>query len=134
MTKKQSILLAAILAAVVVAAALIARTLVASNAEVTRSLNNPTVYTEDQVNEAMDVTIRFFNKEIDGCTLQSLSYDEDRSKGISDETGTSTIVLNSVFTVQKSDQGLMAGNTETWQWYVTSSDGNHWEVTNYGYG
>ena len=41
-----------------------------------RAIENLTVYSEDEVNEAMDTTEKYFRKNFRGCELKSVKYDE----------------------------------------------------------
>ena len=42
-----------------------------------RVIENLTVYSGDEVNEAMDTTEKYFRKNFTGCELKSIKYDEE---------------------------------------------------------
>ena len=45
-----------------------------------RAIENLTVYSEDEVNEAMDAIEKYFSKNFRGCELKTIMYDEETAE------------------------------------------------------
>lgn len=99
------------------------------------------VYSENEVKAAMDAVESFFNKNMKGCELLSIDYDEDYSVAQAtlesrDYGDKDVIVLSSSFHTDKNGgDGSMAANTDYdgWNWILVKNDNGKWEVVNYGY-
>lgn len=104
------------------------------------SNDNP-VYSEQEVNEAIDVVISYFKENYDGCKLKSIGYDEPDSAEGFDEIAkeyhaSDAMVLTSVFsTDSKGGDGSLNPNEtyEGWQWILTRSGDGEWAIQKQGY-
>ena len=104
------------------------------------SIGNSTVYTVEEIESAMQTVTDYFQKEFIGCTLTELYYDESNYQVINnwEETypETEVIILYSTFDVDaKGGDGSFDPNSTyyKWQWILTRSDGETWDLRNYGY-
>ena len=97
------------------------------------------VYTQADIEEAMDTVIRHFRREFEGCTLIHLYYEEDtvENKSWALHYGAQEgIVLLSSFEVgpEGSNGSLNPDSTYNhWQWILTRSNGA-WTLRTWGYG
>lgn len=113
-------------------------------AEYTTSISmnsdNP-IYSEQDINEAMNVVVSYFKKNYDGCKLKSLAYNEPDSAeefdAIAKEYDASdAIILTSVFsTDSKGGDGSLDSNKnyEEWRWILTKSGDEDWTIQKQGY-
>ena len=109
--------------------------------QVKRHISPSEIYSEQDIDQAMDVVIRHFSREFRGCTLLELEYSDSRS-----ESGRAWalqygadegIVLISSFSVDASggDRSLNPNSTYTnWQWILVRSNGGKWTLKTWGYG
>ena len=87
------------------------------------------IYTQADIDEAMDTVIRHFRREFEGCTLVHLYYEEDtaRNKSCALQYGAEEgIIILSAFEVgpEGSDGSLNPNSTyDRWQWILTRSNG-----------
>lgn len=101
--------------------------------------DNPT-YSEKEVEEAFTVVEKYFKQNFKGCTLESLSYDEDYSLEESEEwmkqyAADEVIVLMSGFTTDaRGGDGSLDSNStyEDWKWVLTRSNGGPWTLQTWG--
>jgi len=100
------------------------------------------LFTEREIEKAMEVAMQFFRKEFDGCTMTKIEYNEEKSKAAAvewaqryaDEDG---IVLFSSFDVDSSggDGSLNPNSTyNNWKWILTRSKDGNWVLRTWGYG
>jgi len=109
--------------------------------DVKRTVMASEVYSEQEINDAMDIVITHFRKNFDGCTLTDLWYDESTSVSVSDDwakqyDADEAIVLLSNFNVDSSggDSGLNPNDTyPAWQWILVRNKGGSWELKTWGY-
>lgn len=98
------------------------------------------VYSDAEVEAAMQAVKTYFRQEFEGCTLTRLSYSEDLEEFAdwaeqceADEA----IVILSAFTVDANggDGSLEPNGTyEDYKWVLVRSDGGSWEHRTHGYG
>lgn len=98
------------------------------------------IFSQEDIQQAMNKVMEYFNKEFDGCELTSLWYDEEFSGKRADEwaeqyEAEEAIVLLSNFDVGASggDGSLNPNSTySNWNWILVRSDGD-WELKTWGY-
>ena len=95
------------------------------------------IYTESEIQSAMDVVKRQFASGFDGCTLLELWYDEEVSLRQTDEWaeqyGTKeAIVLLSNFYVTKNPTFSSYSTMKNWSWVLVRNYGG-WELKTSGY-
>lgn len=97
------------------------------------------LYGGGDIKAAMNVVVKFFEKNFDHCTLHELSYVEEFSAKFSDEAAhygeDQAIVLKSVFEVgpEGSNGNLEPGSTHYYTWTLTRSGRGEWTLRNWGY-
>ncbi|SCP97732.1 helix-turn-helix domain-containing protein [Anaerobium acetethylicum] len=107
---------------------------------ISMDVENP-VYTEDDVNDAVDVVVRHFNKNFKGCDLKEINYDEAYSSECSEDwvkqyDAEEAVVLTSSFTTDsKGGDGSFSPNEtyDNWQWILTRSGSGKWTLHTWGY-
>lgn len=98
------------------------------------------LYSETDIDAAMDVAIQYFKKEFSGCTLTQIQYPGDDAEAFAqwaDASGKGeAIVLISSFTVDASggDGSLNPNSTYTgWNWILAREQGGKWVHIDHGY-
>lgn len=99
------------------------------------------VYTDEEINSAIDVTQRYFKKEFSGCTLVDITYLgdhklDDFQDWADRNDADQVIVLVSTFTVDASggDGSLNPNSTySNWNWILVRNDGGEWKHVDHGY-
>ena len=99
------------------------------------------VYSDAEIKSAIDVTIDYFEKNFDGCTLTEITYLgddklDDWQEFAERNSADNVIVLVSSFTVDVSggDGSLNPNSTYTnWKWVLVRSDGGAWKHVDHGY-
>ena len=109
--------------------------------QVKRHISPSEIYSEQDIDQAMDVVIRHFSREFRGCTLLELEYSDYRSEAgrawALQYGADEGIVLISSFSVDGSggDGSLNPNSTYTnWQWILVRSNGGKWTLKTWGYG
>ena len=109
--------------------------------QVKRHISPSEIYSEQDIDQAMDVVIRHFSREFRGCTLLELEYSDYRSEAgrawALQYGADEGIVLISSFSVDGSggDGSLNPNTTYTnWQWILVRSNGGKWTLKTWGYG
>ena len=100
------------------------------------------IFTQREIENAMEAAMNYFRKEFDGCTMTKIEYDESKSAGAALEWARQYgaeegIVLYSSFHVDASggDGSLNPNSTYTkWQWVLTRDAGGEWVLRTWGYG
>ena len=100
------------------------------------------IFTQQEIEAAMETAMDHFRKEFDGCTMTEISYDETRSRAAAMEWARQYgadegIVLYSSFDVDGSggDGSLNPNSTySNWQWVLTRNRGGNWVLRTWGYG
>ena len=99
------------------------------------------IYTQQDIEQAIDEAIRYFRSEFDGCTLLEIGYAGDDKQGgwqnVAQRHGADqVIVLVSKFDVDGSGrcQGLNPNSTYTgWNWLLVRNEGGAWRHADHGY-
>jgi len=107
---------------------------------VSETIGPSAIYTEQEIENAMDVVKRQFAAGFEGCTLLELWYDEEVSLKEADEWAEQygakeAIVLLSNFDVDESggDGSMNPNSTYTdWMWILVRNNGG-WELKTWGY-
>lgn len=100
------------------------------------------IFTEEEIEDAMEVAMDHFRKEFDGCTMTKIEYIEEKSAAAAMEWAESygadeAIVLYSSFGVDASggDGSFNPNSTYAgWQWGLTRDEGGKWTLRTWGYG
>lgn len=108
---------------------------------------NSSIYTEADMNDAIEVIKKYFNK-MKGCELHSLSYSSDDCNSTENidwmndleeandtkEVFTQCIMFESSFRSPKKGGGAWEANKEyTWSWWLARSEGGEWKLMTWGY-
>ena len=108
---------------------------------VERQIGESELYSAAEIDDAMDVVVRNFRKEFDGCTLLNIVYSEELNNERADAwakqyQAKEAIVLVSSFETGAAggDGSLNPNDTYTgYQWILTRSGGS-WTLQTWGYG
>lgn len=100
------------------------------------------IYTDDEIESALQTVKDYFSREFDGCALTKLYYPGDTFSGEFTEwaeryDADEGIVLYSNFDVDPSggDGSLNPNSTyEDWQWILVRDNGGAWRHVTHGYG
>ena len=99
------------------------------------------IYSDAEIESAIDVAINYFKKNFEGCTLTEISYlgddklndwQEFAERNHADDV----IVLVSTFQVDASggDGSLNPNSTySNWKWILVRTDGGEWMHVDHGY-
>ena len=96
------------------------------------------IYTEEDINSAIQVILKEFKDNWKGCKLTMICYAGDnrnRDEGAS-EASKDIIVLTSSFDVDSSggDGSLEANSTyDNWNWILRRDNGGNWRHIDHGY-
>lgn len=99
------------------------------------------IYSNSEIQEAIDVTIDYFKKEFSGCTLTEITYYGDDKLADFQEfaernNAIEVIVLVSTFNVDESggDGSLNPNDTyKNWKWILVRNEGGKWKHVDHGY-
>lgn len=144
MMSKKSKLMSLILAICIIGIAVyFLRTYIGGNINnVNQSIPQSEVYSNKDIDVAMNIVKRKFKGEFKGCVLTDLWYDEDISISSSDQwakqyNSDEAIVLLSNFQVDSSggDGSLYPNSTYTdWEWIlVRDKENSKWTLETWGY-
>lgn len=107
---------------------------------VKRNPGESQLYSNGEINSAMNEVLDFFHKEFDGCTMTEIRYDEEkyaeRQRTESEDHGREVIILLTDFTVDSSggDGSLNPNSTyRNYQWTLTRTLFG-WKLQGWGYG
>ena len=100
------------------------------------------LYTQEDIDAAIDVTLDFFRQNFTGCTLTELGYAGDamnrqEAAFLNQYGGDELIVLLSSFDVDASggDGSLNPNETySNWNWILVRDSGGQWRHADHGYG
>ena len=103
--------------------------------------SDSSLYSTDEIKDAIDAAMDYFKKEFDGCTLTEITYDGDDTSADFAEwaqrvDGDEVIVLVSSFDVDASggDGSLNPNSTYTkWMWIMARQEGGKWQHVDHGY-
>lgn len=109
--------------------------------KVSRKITASQLYSEQEINAAMDAAVNCFQTTFKGCTLTELWYDEQVCAAAADGwarqyNAEEAIVLLSTFDVDASggDGSFNPNDTYSdWQWILVRSKGGPWELKTWGY-
>ena len=98
------------------------------------------LYSQEEIDAAMDVAIRYFKKEFSGCTLTQIQYPGDDAEAFAHWADQcekdQAIILTSSFTVDASggDGSLNPNSPYTgWNWILVRDGAGRWEHADHGY-
>ena len=99
------------------------------------------IYTDEEIEEAIDVTKNYFKKFFSGCTLTEIEYVGDENLDFYQEfadrsNADEVIVFKSTFDVddETRDDGLESNFTyENWNWILVRNNGGKWRHVDHGY-
>jgi len=108
---------------------------------VQRMVGESNLYTPQEIDEMMDVVVRYFDAEYEGCTLLELTYNEAFSQKYCAEWAAQygadrAVVLTSTFYANASggDGSFNPNSTYTgWQWILTQEGDARWQMRTCGY-
>ena len=103
--------------------------------------SDSSLYSTEEIKDAIDVAMEYFKKEFDGCTLTEITYAGDETSADFTEwaqriDGDEVIVLVSSFDVDASggDGSLNPNSTYTkWMWIMARQEGGKWQHVDHGY-
>ena len=106
-----------------------------------RYIGKSAIYSEHEIDQAMDLVENVFATEFKGCYLISLTYDEALSMLYCDNWSSKyaadeALILTSVFDVGPTggDGSLNPNSTySNWQWILTRNAGEPWSLQTWGY-
>ena len=99
------------------------------------------IYTDDEIKSAIDVTLDYFKKNFEDCSLIEITYlGDDELDGWQDfaerNNADDVMVLVSSFKVGASggDGSLNPNDTyRNWKWILVRTNGGKWEHVDHGY-
>ena len=99
------------------------------------------IYTHKEIQSAIDVTLRYFKRNFDGCKLREITYAGDEKTIANEEwaerhNADDVIVLISTFDVDSSggDGSLNPDSTYTgWMWILVRDGLGGWKHVDHGY-
>ena len=99
------------------------------------------IYSEEEIEEAIEVVKKYFRSEFSGCTLTEITYaGDDKISSYEDwatrNDGDEVIVLISSFDVDASggDGSLNPNSTySNWSWILARRNGEKWQHVDHGY-
>ena len=108
--------------------------------ETAYQIGESSLYSEEEIQAAMDAAVREFRNEYQDCKLLDIRYDEDktlleRAYRIEQGKESRVMVLLSDFEVgDNADSGFNPNDTyRNWQW-ILGNDGTGWKLLSCGYG
>lgn len=99
------------------------------------------IYSESEINSAIDTVKEYFKSNFEGCTLTMLKYAGDDRNEASDiwakrHDAEKAIILLSSFDVDSSGgDGSLNPNSkyDNWQWILVENESGTWEHVDHGY-
>lgn len=98
-----------------------------------RVIENLTVYSEDEVNEAMDTTEKYFRKNFTGCELKSIKYDEESSTYATEYYSSMYDISQDEIMCLRIDFLLEDGSEDFRECILMINEYDEWEVIDCGY-
>lgn len=103
-------------------------------------IGESSVYTEDELDNAVYIVLDYFSEEFEDCYLTELWYDEEYSKARAEEWAKqyeaeqAIVLLSEFYTGPYGGDGSFNPNEtyENWQWILVR-DGGEWELKTWGY-
>jgi len=98
------------------------------------------VYTQEDIQSAIDVIKKDFELEFNGCTLTEIYYAGDEiSEDFIDWADRNNeeevlVLLSSFDTASSAEDGFNSNSTyDNWNWILVRSDGGEWKHVDHGY-
>ena len=99
------------------------------------------IYSETEINDAIDMVLKFFKDNFGGCSLKEIQYvgddyHEEFEEWADQYKAEQAIVLVSLFDVDSSggDGSLNPNSTyDNWKWILTRDDNKEWILQTWGY-
>jgi len=104
--------------------------------------NSSQIYSDEELQDAIDTAIDYFRKEFSGCRLTEIDYaGDEKNRSYMKESNkgmdiTDIIVLTSSFDVDASggDGSLNPNSTyKNWLWIMQRENGGTWQHADHGY-
>lgn len=102
-------------------------------------IGESSIYTEDEIGDAMDIVLDCFSEEFEDCYLTDLWYDEEvsveQAQSWADqyEAEEAIVLLSEFYTGPYGLEGFSPNTTyENWQWILVRNGGD-WELKTWGY-
>lgn len=96
------------------------------------------IYSEEDINEAIEVVEEYFVKYFDGCRLEKIAYaGDEEQRFMHSENGDEVITLISDFYVYPRGGGYSFNSNDTytdWFWILERKPNGKWEHKDHGYG
>lgn len=100
------------------------------------------IYTDSDIESAMQTAMDYFSKEFDGCTLLTIEYDEEAfvnqfAEWAEWNNADEAIIILSSFYVDSTgiDNGFTPNMTYAgWNWILVRNEGENWRHVDHGYG
>ena len=106
---------------------------------VNRNVGVSKQYTEDEINDAMDIVISYFEKNFKGCTLTDIWYDENKIssaelKWAETYNAEQAIILLSNFNTDKNCDASLNPNDIyiDWNWILVRDNNGKWILKAWG--
>ena len=139
--KKRIILIVSLIFIIVIIARLFLWNNGGDVSSVKRTVKISEIYSEKDINDAMDIVVNYFQNNFEGCTLTDLWYEESASVLVSEDwakqyNADESIILLSNFDVDSSggDGGFNPDDTySNWQWILVRDKSSTWELKEWGY-
>jgi len=98
-----------------------------------------TLYSNEEIDQSMDIAIKSFSQGFEGCKLLNIAYDEaetlaeiERQRDRHGELKL-IVLVSSFYAGEKAEGGFEPDMTYTgWKW-ILRDDGNGWEMLTWGY-
>ena len=109
---------------------------------VRRDIAESQKFTQADIESAMDAAQRHFDREFDGCTLITLTYDEAVSERSAEgwaekyDADEAIVLLSRFYVDAYGVDGSINPNSyyDNWQWILTRNTGGKWTLQTWGYG
>lgn len=139
--KKRIILIVSLIFIIVIIAKLFLLNNGGDVSSVKRTVKISEIYSEQDINDAMDIVVNYFQNNFEGCTLTDLWYEESASVLVSEDwakqyNADESIILFSSFDADSSggDGGFNPDDTySNWQWILIRDKSSIWELKEWGY-
>ncbi len=109
--------------------------------QVQRTIGKSSVYTESEIEEAMDVAEAYFRTNLTGCKLLTLDYDADwwypeENWAEIYKMNQAIIVTSSFYVPAKGADACWNPDSlyTEWQWVLVRNNGEAWTMKTCGYG
>ena len=105
------------------------------------TIGDSDVYTREDIEKAIDVVSRFFQKEFEGCTLRTIEYNEPetirraREWAEQYDAQQAIVLISSFYVAPNGGAGSLNTDStyENWQWILVRNPGENWTLKTWGY-